>query len=85
MVQCNHCKELYHKKCMKMSNKLFQIVSKARNVDIDAKDILWLECDECDKWYHKICMGISDEKYKNLQDSEEKWYCFGCSNNFLEK
>ncbi len=52
---------------------------------IGAKEINWIECEQCDEWFHQLCVAITDKKYTKLNSTNEKWYCFGCSNERLEQ
>ena len=37
-----------------------------------------LLCDTCSKWSHQRCMGMPPDEYRNLNASDENWYCRNC-------
>ncbi len=101
MVQCSHCKEWYHKKCIKINNKkLFSIMSKQKN------NCYCRNCARVGIVYGKNCFIVQKKissinakngfikyvhriiwysKYNKLNNTNGIWYCFGCSNNRLKQ
>ena len=35
-------------------------------------------CDCCNNWFHKISSALDQEKYSNIGDTEESWFCVEC-------
>ena len=37
-----------------------------------------LFCDKCHKWHHQRCMRMTPEEYRNLNASDQDWFCKDC-------
>ena len=36
-------------------------------------------CDKCKSWFHISCVGISKERFDELANSQQPWFCSDCS------